>query len=163
MRNLFFTPETMVITSAAEFSIYYVKIFTAADYARAYWTIAALESALGIAALCELVDCRVAGIFLGITAGVALHWCASIAGFRGVSGILALAAMPTAFTGPREKRGIAAGFVVLYLFPAILYLPSVPYWTRFIPVLAWLVAELLWISEILPSARGNLLTPSTLN
>jgi hypothetical protein len=149
LRPLFFAFACcLVVTSAAQFALCFAKGFTAADYASAYWTITAIETAFGLAALGELWNCGRFSIALGVTAvTAALRFPSVHVGAACCLGLLLFSVAAT-IRGLREDRHTPAGFVVLYFFQALAYLPRVPYEVRFLPVVAWMVVSIHWAQEI---------------
>lgn len=132
----------LLVTSALEFIGWYTKLFTPGDYQFLYWKLTALEFAFGAACLGEQLHCRKLGLISGITIGICLGLLPTISGFAVVAWILTAGAIISLAIDPDSF--LAAGLLILWLFPAICYLPEVPFWARGIPVFSWIIALLLW-------------------
>jgi hypothetical protein len=144
----------LVVTSAAQFAFYYVRTFTRAEYAAAYWVITATETAFGLAAVSELLNFGRVSILMGVTVGtLALRfpeW-----HFGGIACVaLLLLSVGATIRGVYENHQTPAGFVLLYFMQTLAYLPRLPYEARFLPVIAWMMASWFWWEEIHSPSLG---------
>jgi hypothetical protein len=133
----------LVLTSAMAFVAF--LCWKPEDYAKIYWSQSALECIFAAVMLGELHGSRTWGMICGGLLAIPMGlYGFPISSFRFAGFALSSAAFLALFRAGSNKA-IATGAVVLLVFPAILYLPVVPLFTRFIPTFAWIVAQCIWI------------------
>ena len=117
-------------------------------YASWYWGYCLLDNILAAGALGELFQQRRYGYLLGVILSAALLPGGLHMWKLQLCAVLLAGAAWLAFVLKKGHRWIAVGFLIMFLFPAIIYDVHAPLAVKFVPTFAWIASQVIWCKEV---------------